>query len=80
MDAVLVVAIFTLVAVVAVPVTFPVSGPENAEAVTVPVDGLTLTVDTVEVAAPETPVVAGVNTIGWLALVVAVTISIFLDV
>ena len=53
---------------VAKPVTFPVKFPENAPenvvALTVPVDGLTLTVDTVEVAAPETAVVAGVKTIG----------------
>ena len=41
---------------------------------TVLVDGLTDTVDTVDVAAPVTEVVAGVNIIGWLADVVAVTI------
>ena len=59
-------------AVVAVPVTFPVTfpvtapvkGPENARAVIVPEDGLTFTLETVEVAAPDTDVVAGVNMIG----------------
>jgi hypothetical protein len=74
--------------VVAVPVTFPVTlpvtapvkGPENARAVIVPEDGFTFTLDTVEVAAPDTDVVAGVNMIGWLALVEASVTSTFLPV
>jgi hypothetical protein len=50
----------------------PEKAPLNVVAEIVPVDGLTLTVDTVDVAAPATDVVAGVNIIGWLVLVVAV--------
>ena len=50
--------------VVAYPVKLPENAPLNVVADNVPVDGLTLTVDTVDVAAPETAVVAGVNTIG----------------
>ena len=46
------------------PVKFPLNAPLNVVALNVPVEGLTLTLDTVEVAAPETAVVAGVNTIG----------------
>ena len=69
---------------VANPVTFPVrlpeNAPENVVALTVPVEGLTLTVDTVEVAAPETEAAAGVNKTGWLADVVAATTLIFLPV
>ena len=74
-----VVAVITLTfcAVVAVPVTFPVRFPENdplnVVAATVPVDGFTVTVETEEVAAPETVPVAGVNVIGCVALVVAAT-------
>lgn len=79
-DAVLVVATFTFVAVVAVPVKLPVNAPLNVVAVKVPFDGLIVTVETVEVAAPETEVVAGVNVIGWLALVVAATTEILLAV
>jgi hypothetical protein len=44
---------------------------------TVLVDGLIKTVDTVDVAAPATDVVAGVNIIGWLADVVAVIMLTF---
>jgi hypothetical protein len=58
--------------VVANPVILPENAPLNVVAEIVPVDGLTLTVDTVDVAAPATDVVAGVNIIGWLVLVVAV--------
>jgi hypothetical protein len=58
----------TFCPVVAKPVTFPVRFPENAPlnvvADNVPVDGLTLTVDTVDVAAPETEAAAGVNNTG----------------
>jgi hypothetical protein len=57
------VATLIFAAVVAVP-ALPIRGPENAAALIVPVDGLTLTVDTVDVAAPDTDVVAGVNIIG----------------
>ena len=78
-DAVLVVAMSIFLAVVAEP-AFPDNVPENVVAVIVPVDGFTLTVETVEVAAPETLVVAGVNNIGWLALVVAVTTLTFCPV
>ena len=52
----------------AVPVTFPVTlpekAPENVVAVIVLLDGLTLTVETLDTAAPVTLVVAGVNKIG----------------
>ena len=54
------------------PVTLPENAPLNVVAEIVPVAGLTLTVDTVDVAAPATDAVAGVNIIGWLADVVAV--------
>ena len=61
--------------VVAVPVTLPVrlpeKEPENVVAATVPVDGFTVTVDTVEVAAPDNDPEAGVNIIGCAVLVVA---------
>ena len=50
--------------VVAVPVTFPEKAPENVVAVMVLFDGLILTVETVDIAAPTTAVVAGVNKIG----------------
>ena len=59
-----VVATFTIVAVVAVPVKLPVNAPLNVVAVIVLVDGFMLTVETVEVAAPVTDPVAGVNIIG----------------
>jgi hypothetical protein len=65
---------------VTLPVTVPVRGPENADAVIVPVDGFTFTLETVEVAAPDTDVVAGVNMIGWLVLVEASVTSTFLPV
>jgi hypothetical protein len=58
--------------VVAKPVMLPENAPLNVVAEIVPVAGLTLTVDTVDVAAPATDAVAGVNIIGWLADVVAV--------
>ena len=74
----------TFCPVVANPVTFPVRFPENAPenvvALNVPVDGFTLTVDTEDVAAPETVAAAGVNKTGWLADVVAATTLIFLPV
>jgi hypothetical protein len=70
---------FTFRPVVAEP-ALPVRAPENVVAVIVPDDGLTLTVDTVDVAAPDTVVVAGVNIIGWLALVDASVTSTFLPV
>jgi hypothetical protein len=59
-DAVFVVAIFTIAAVVAVPVNEPL----NVVADNVPVDGLTVTVDTVDVAAPDNEPDTGVNIIG----------------
>ena len=58
----------------------PEKAPENVVADNVPVDGLTVTVETVEVAAPETVAEAGVNNTGWLAAVVAATTLIFLPV
>ena len=63
-EAVFVVATFTVVDVVAVPVTVPDKAPENVVAVIVLLDGLTLTVDTLDTAAPVILVVAGVNKIG----------------
>ena len=62
-DAVLVVATLIFAAVVAVP-ALPLKEPLNVVAVIVPDEGFILTVDTVEVAAPDTDVVAGVNIIG----------------
>jgi len=50
-------------AVVAVP-ALPLKDPLKVVAVIVPDEGFILTVDTVEVAAPDTDVVAGVNIIG----------------
>ena len=76
-EAVFVVATLRFVAVVAVPVTFPVRGPENAVAVTVPVDGFTVTVETVEVAAPDNVPEAGVNMIGCAVFVLAALPFIF---
>jgi hypothetical protein len=49
---------------VTLPVTFPEKAPENVVAATVPFDGLTVTVDTLEEAAPDTVPVAGVKVIG----------------
>lgn len=72
--------IFTFCPVVANPVRFPVCAPLNVVAATVPFDGLIVTVDTVDVAAPETVPVAGVNVIGWARLVVAATTFMFLPV
>jgi predicted metal-binding membrane protein len=76
---VLVVAVITLTfwPVVAKPVMLPENAPLNVVAEIVPLDGFTNTVDTVEVAAPATDVVAGVNIIGWFADVVAVIILTF---
>jgi hypothetical protein len=79
------VIMLTFCPVVAKPVTFPVrlpvtlpeNAPLNVVAVIVLVDGLIDTVETVEVAAPDTDVVAGVNIIGWLVLVVAVIMLTF---
>jgi len=51
----------------------PESAPENVVAVIVLFDGLTLIVETLDIAAPVTLVVAGVNKIGWLALVLDAT-------
>jgi hypothetical protein len=65
---------------VRLPVTLPENAPLNVVAETVLVDGLIKTVDTVDVAAPDTDVVAGVNTIGWLADVVAITTLMLLAV
>jgi hypothetical protein len=78
----------TFLPVVAVPVTLPVrlpvtlpeKAPLNVVADIVPLDGLTLTVDTVDVAAPDTDVVAGVNIIGWLLLAEVINTSTFLPV
>ena len=49
----------------------PDNAPENVVAVTVLVEGLTVTVDTVEVAAPDNEPDTGVNIIGCAVLVVA---------
>jgi len=78
----------TFLPVVAVPVTLPVrlpvtlpeKAPLNVVADIVPDDGLTLTVETVDVAAPDTDVVAGVNIIGWLLLAEVINTSTFLPV
>lgn len=66
--------------VCAYPEALPVKAPENVVAVIVLVEGLIETVETVEVAAPDTEPVAGVNIIGWLALVVAATTFTFCPV
>ena len=65
---------------VRLPVTLPEKAPLNVVADIVPLDGLTLTVDTVDVAAPDTDVVAGVNIIGWLLLAEVINTSTFLPV
>ena len=75
-DAVFVVATLIFDEVVAV-AEFPDKVPLKVVAVIVLVEGLIVTVDTVEVAAPETVPVAGVNVIGWLAFVVAATTLTF---
>ena len=49
---------------VTLPVTLPEKAPENVVAATVPLDGLTVTVDTVDVAAPDNDPDTGVNIIG----------------
>ena len=54
-------------------VAFPDNVPENVVAVTVLVDGLIVTVDTVDVAAPVKLPEAGVNITGWFVFVVAAT-------
>jgi hypothetical protein len=61
-------------------VAVPVRAPENVVAVIVLLDGLIVTVETVEVAAPDTDVVAGVNIIGCAKLVEASVTSTFLPV
>lgn len=74
-----VVATSIFLAVVAEP-ALPDNVPEKVVAVKVPVDGLTVIVDTEDVAAPETLAAAGVNNTGWFALVEAAITSIFLEV
>ena len=49
----------------------PEKAPEKVVAATVPFDGFTVTVDTVDVAAPVNVPEAGVNIIGCAVLVVA---------
>ena len=78
-DAVFVVAMLMLDDVVAV-AELPDNVPENVVAVIVPVEGLTVTVDTVEVAAPDNEPEAGVNIIGWFDDVDAATTFTFCPV
>ena len=65
---------------VTLPVTLPENAPENVVAATVPFDGFIVTVETVEVAAPETVEAAGVNITGWAKLVLAATMFTFCPV
>ena len=62
------------------PVTLPVNGPANALAVTVPVEGVTVTVETLDTAAPDCVPELGVNIRGCAVPAAAATILTLVDV